>query len=341
MLLIVAHHYVVNSDVLNLMYNNPLSANSIYMFILGAWGKIGINCFIFITGYFMCKKNISLTKFIKLLLEVLFYNLFFSIFFIFVGIGNFSDFFKSFLIIKNIDSSNFTACFLLFYLFIPFLNVLIQNINQRQHKFLIGMLSFLYIFLGTIPKFSVTMNYVSWFSFLFLVSSYIRLYNIKKKNWGILTLLFFVLSVVSIILCLFIGQKIQKNIAYRFVTDSNTFLAFAVSFCSFMYFIDLKIKTNKIINLVAGSTFGILLIHTNSDAMRNWLWKDIFRVQIVYDYPFYQLIFYSFISIFTVFIVCALIDILRKRFLEKKFLEFIYNLEIYKKIDIWFKKIEL
>lgn len=70
MLLIVAHHYVVNSGVMDLMYKNPFSANAIFLFIFGMWGKIGINCFVLITGYFMCKRTITVRKFLKLLLEI-------------------------------------------------------------------------------------------------------------------------------------------------------------------------------------------------------------------------------------------------------------------------------
>ena len=62
MLLIVAHHYVVNSGIQDLMYENPLSANSIFLFLFGAWGKTGINCFVLITGYFMCKSKITSKK---------------------------------------------------------------------------------------------------------------------------------------------------------------------------------------------------------------------------------------------------------------------------------------
>lgn len=50
MLLIVAHHYVVNSGVLDVMYQHPLSVKSIFLFLFGMWGKIGINCFVLITG---------------------------------------------------------------------------------------------------------------------------------------------------------------------------------------------------------------------------------------------------------------------------------------------------
>lgn len=85
MLLIVAHHYVVNSGVKELIYGEPLKANSIFLFLFGMWGKIGINCFVLITGYFMCKSNITVRKFIKLLMEVYFYR--YAVYFVFVLTG--------------------------------------------------------------------------------------------------------------------------------------------------------------------------------------------------------------------------------------------------------------
>ena len=43
MLFIVAHHYVVNSGMMDNMWENPWATNSLFFFIIGAWGKIGIN----------------------------------------------------------------------------------------------------------------------------------------------------------------------------------------------------------------------------------------------------------------------------------------------------------
>lgn len=74
MLLIVAHHYVVLSDLPREIMIDPLSLKSIYLYIFGAWGKIGINCFVLITGYFMCTSRITLRKFVKLVGEVEFYS---------------------------------------------------------------------------------------------------------------------------------------------------------------------------------------------------------------------------------------------------------------------------
>ena len=84
MLLIVAHHYVVNSGLMNYdgpIYSSGFNWRSVFLLIFGMWGKIGINCFVLITGYFMCRSKITLKKFLKLILEVLFYRT--SIYYIF------------------------------------------------------------------------------------------------------------------------------------------------------------------------------------------------------------------------------------------------------------------
>ena len=65
MLLIVAHHFVVNSGLLEPIYDNPTSKTSLFLLLFGAWGKTGINCFVLITGYFMCTSQISLKKFLS------------------------------------------------------------------------------------------------------------------------------------------------------------------------------------------------------------------------------------------------------------------------------------
>lgn len=135
MMLIVAHHYVVNSGLIQVMPNSETTNNSIFLYIFGMWGKTGINCFMLITGYFMCKSNITIRKFLKLLLEVEFYKIIIYFIFIISGYEAFTlkGCIKSLLPITSV-ASGFTSCFLLFYLCIPFLNILIQNLTKEMHK---------------------------------------------------------------------------------------------------------------------------------------------------------------------------------------------------------------
>lgn len=71
MLVIVAHHYVVNSGIGDIVLNNSaINIKNTFYLIIGGWGKTGINCFVLITGYFMCKSRITIRKFLKLVFEV-------------------------------------------------------------------------------------------------------------------------------------------------------------------------------------------------------------------------------------------------------------------------------
>ena len=86
MFVIVAHHYVVNSGLMEVIAENgAMKGSSLFLLLFGWGGKTGINCFVMITGYFMCKSNITLKKFLKLLLEVEFYKILFYLIFLITG----------------------------------------------------------------------------------------------------------------------------------------------------------------------------------------------------------------------------------------------------------------
>ncbi len=320
MILIVAHHYVVNSGLLDLMYKDPMSYNSIFLFIFGAWGKIGINCFVFITGYFMCKSNITVKKFIKLLFEIMFYRIAIYIIFALAGYERLSmgSILKLFIPVRNI-SDGFTDCYLVFFLFIPFINVLLNNLTQRKHILLIILSLFTYSFFGSVPGFSVTMNYVSWFMVLYFISSFVRIYPNHLFNktliWGLLSIFSVLISIVSIFVSIKLYGRFGIYSLYYFIVDSNKLLAVITGFSLFMFFKSINIPYNKFINVVASSTFGVLLIHANSDAMRQWLWKDTLNNVGIYNSPY--LCVHAICSVLVIFAICIVIDQIRIRLIER------------------------
>lgn len=328
MLLIVAHHYVVNSGLTvagGPISNNVWSFPSQFLLMFGAFGKTGINCFVLITGYFMCKSNITAKKFVKLLFEVMFYKLIIHSIFWITGYApiTISSVLKAIIPFTSI-AQNFTGTYLLFFLCIPFLNVLVHNMNEKQHIRLLLLSSFIYIIFGTIPLFSVTMNYVSWYIVLYFIASYIRLYPKKVFNntkfWGIAALICVMLSLLSVFVCSWLGVKFNRYMPFAFVTDSNTLLAVLTGLSSFMFFKNLNIKQSKLINTISGTTFGVLLIHANSDIMRQWLWKDICNNVGTYNSVWMPL--HAIGCVIIIFAICATIDMFRIRFIEKPFFRF-------------------
>ena len=68
-------------------------------------------------------------------------------------------------------------------------------------------------------------------------------------------------------------------------------------------------------NTIAASTFGVLMIHANSDTMRQGLWKDVVNCTGVYYLPYACL--YAIGSVLAIFAICILIDYIRIHTLEK------------------------
>ena len=279
----------------------------------------------------MCKSEITSTKFLKLVLEIMFYRIVIGLIFILSDYQPFEwkSFLKFFIPVLSVKQ-NFGGCFILFFLFIPFLNVLIRNLDEKKHIYLLLLCSLTYILFGTIHR--VDMNYVSWFMVLYVISSYLRLYPKKwmtnQKFCGLMFLLTVFLSSLSVLVCLWFEKS-----PFYFVTDSNAFLAVLTGVFAFLFFKNLKLSYNKFINAVASTTFGVLLIHANSDTMRQWLWKDTLDNVGHYGMPLYVIC-----CVLGVFAVCSAIDYLRIKLIETPF--FCFWERKYERISGYFKRKE-
>lgn len=327
MLLIVAHHFVVNSGVMGQMDGNPSSWRSIALYLEGAWGKTGINCFVLITGWFMCKSHITLRKFLKLFLQVEFYNIICTASFWLTGYHDYT--FRELVFVLwpiGSISHDFVSCYLIFFLFIPFLNILVQHMTRHQHLLLMMLCLGAYTVLGSVPIIGLEYNYVTWFCILYIISSWLRLYDFPHKNdvrfwaWAMVVSVFFaVCSILAI--ALFIDNDDYKLTPMGLLNDSHKFFAVLAGVTSFMLFVNIRMPRSRFINSVVASTFGVLLIHANSDVMRQWLWQNVCDVAGHYNSE--NLLFYMLLVPITVFTACILIDHIRRRFLEEPVLDWI------------------
>lgn len=332
MLLIVAHHYIVNSGLIQHIQENGSIVNSGAMLLFGAWGKTGINCFVLITGYFMCRSRFTFEKLARLYLQIAFYTLIIYGIFCLTGHEDFSVFKLGWRLwpVKSI-ASDFISCFLLFYLFIPVLNILVANLKEDMHRYLVILLVVAFSILPSIPRLNMTFNYVTWFMALYMIASYIRIYGlfpkVSHKQWGWLAILMVAIGAISVL-----GMEViyrigytEKFYPYFFIADSNKFLSLAIAVSSFMYFKDLKIPHSRLINAFGGATFGVLLIHANSDAMRQWLWRETVECVGHFGDSILWTLGYAAASVIIIFIVCTGIDWFRGKFIEPYILNYVNN----------------
>lgn len=328
MLLIIAHHYTVNSGLTSLYDFSEITVNMLFLQFFGMFGKTVINCFSLITGFFMVKSEITVRKFLKTYFEVKFYYFLFYILFLATGYEIFSvkGLIKTIFSVVYEAGDLYTGTYVVFFLFIPVLNLLARKMSKKLYKYTLGILFLYFTVFATFMKHE-TFDFIGWMMVMYLTGAYIRLYQDEAKDYcktGLVgTMASVMLMFISIVVIDFFGSGFGFTSYDWMMSDSNKFFALTCSVSSFLLFKNLKIKQNKIINIVAASTFGVLLIHTNSDAMRRFLWQDVFRNMEFYSDSL--LIIHAFVTVLIVYTFCLIIDMIRIRFLEKPLFSWIDN----------------
>ena len=69
--------------------------------------------------------------------------------------------------------------------------------------------------------------------------------------------LFVLISALSVVACAFVSKRIEKTYYYVLVTDVNTLLAVCTGIAVFLFFRNLRMKPNRVINAIAATVFGV------------------------------------------------------------------------------------
>lgn len=321
MLLIIAHHFSVHGGF---KYpNNTLAVNSVFTQILLSGGKLGVNIFVLISGYFLSKSKIKVKRIICLCLQILFYSLVIFGVFTIAGLQPFSI--KE--LIKNIFPISynlwwFASTYIALYLLSPFINKVISVLSKKQYRLLLIIMFVMWSFIPTLLFTFSQANDLLWFVFLYLLAGYIRIHLDEKTNsvkrYCIITIALIFLIFLLNILFDVLGMKIAffaKHATTFYSQDRVTTLLIAVFM--FLMFKNLKIKPSVIINSIASTVFGVYLIHDHP-WVRKWLWTNVLANN-TYAHSKW-LVAYAFGAVCVVFVVCSLIEFTRLQLLEKHYM---------------------
>lgn len=307
MLLIVAHHFAVHSGfVLPLGF----SINKFVVQILAFGGKLGVDLFVLISGYFMVKSEFKIRKLIQLLIQTSFYSI--VIYFLTLSITG-ADNLEAFLhacVPLIYDIYWFVTVYVVLYVFSGFINRFIYSLNQKQHLKLVVGLAIVFSVLPTFLDSWINAGLYLWFVVLYLIAAYIRLYNpdFLKHHALMAGILLYSVILLSRGLCDYISNFVPSLVetTVYYPNENNTFVL-VVAILLFAGFRDLKIGYSKWINLIAKSTLGVYLIHDHA-AMRIVIWNELIHATTYFDSRMFPL--YAIASIVIVFCGSALIDTL-------------------------------
>jgi hypothetical protein len=322
MFMVVGHHFRVYGGFENL--DGKLFFNRAILFLLGSGGKIGVNGFVLLSGYFLCtsKKMLQARRLLSVYLPIFSFSA--VVFFAMVAAGKASvtlNTLREYLLPLSSDLYWFATAYFILCLLSPFLNLLIRAMDQTTHRRLLWIGFLVYSLLPTLLKVDYPLSDMPWFFFLYLLAAYIRLYPAKwmDRRW-----LAFAMAVGGYLITasyrLLWETLHAKTLAMRFVNREMTSKQYAVPVLAcalgcFLLFRTLHIKHNKTINWIASATFGVYLFHEHR-LLRPLLWQQWFDSRPWFTQPA-QLLLHGLFAILAVFLLGVLADIVRQWLIEK------------------------
>jgi len=163
-------------------------------------GKISVNVYILISGYFLIySKKVKIKKFLKLELQMITYSLIEYL----IGIYVFKlEKFQLNTLQQNLLplSNNvwwFASNYVKLYLLFPLINIGIRGLNRMNYRKYLILTSLFFCIIPTIFH-DTHNNYLLWFGFLYFVAGYLRKYSIAENTksiiWFILVIVIYIIT---------------------------------------------------------------------------------------------------------------------------------------------------
>ena len=347
MIMIMFHHFAYHGNF-EWIFNEVTLPHLWYDFILMG-GKVGVDIFVLISGYFLIENTEKLfqpKKLLKFWGQVVFYSIMTYLLSVMLRLNAFEikQLIKVCLPITY-PGWWFASTYFMLYLIHPFLNKLLHGLSKTEYQYLILMMVLCWSIIPTATTQLFESNSLLWFVTLYGIAGYVNLYggNQKLQSKHYFSLYFMVLIITYTVSTtfLFLGTKKEEWSTHAidfFEIERLPILLMAITL--FMGFVTLKMNYHKWINMIASATFGVYLIH-DSSYIRYYLWTNIFKINQYQDSTF--LILYSILVVFILYVSCTMIDLIRKKLVEKPYMLFVnhytyYFLKSFKIICEMFRK---
>lgn len=324
MLMIIVHHFAQYN--LGAFSDTMITLPRMWNYFLFMWGKVGVDIFLIISGYYMITDKspvVSIKKVLKYMGQIVFYS---AGFYVAWGLLHLNEMSINEMIKFCFPITNsmwwFATVYFIILIIHPYLNKLLTGINKADYQ---KILIFGLVIWSIIPIF-IDSNFQSsklmWGIYLYCLAGYIRLYGLRN-NWNMVR--WIVIAVITIIItyvfaCLmsYWGISDSKYIEYITLLYTQEYLAvLLISLSLFMVFINVNMAYNKIVNVIASATFGVYLFHEHG-YVKYILWNNIFiSEEYRNDYRF---VLFSLVVGTCVFLLGVIIDLIRQIIFEKPFM---------------------
>ena len=224
MFLVVLSHYYNHG---NFPVDSIISINKVGMQLLASAGKIAVDVFVIISGYFLITAKFSWSKLIKFISCTYFWSLSILLFCICIyGIDSLDIGLVKKSLFPLTPLNWFARAYLHLYIVFPLINWAIEKIGKRYHLILICILTLFFYLIPTINNHLMGGYLNSFFMFidLYLIGAFIKLYEAPsiKKYFNLLGLV----SVCTIFLSIIYFDILGRSNPYYMIKENIMIHAF-------------------------------------------------------------------------------------------------------------------
>lgn len=317
MWLIVVHHFIVHG-ALGGGVNADGGVKALLSYELSCGGKLGVDIFVLITGFYMIEKQFKAASFFHILYITLFYALVAIIAVSLLAPGYFSqEKLVSSLWPNTLGGLNwFAVAYLGLYLFIPFLNKFAAALAKEHYKTLLVVGAVCFALLPTFLNATFISSYFVWFCYLYLCAGYLRKFGSNTLDKYSVPIMLVSLAIVLgsvAVFWLLPSLVAYLNISVTYLAGTYSPFLLLVAVTLFWIFKRWDIGSIAVVNTIAKTTFGIYLIHDNR-LLRVFLWR-LFEPVYAASPAVMAIGILGFSTI--IFLVCAMLEMLRAHIAER------------------------
>lgn len=305
MLLIVMHHVIVHGSF---DYKADTSILGKIVQLLAIGGRVGVNGFIMLTGYFSYKSSFNFKKIMSIVLQV-YTSVIIILLVSLLWKRSYSTTELLYFLNPFSNSLWFVREFVFLLMMAPYLNGLIAKLSESRLNvvLLIGLL--LFVLLPSFVDLGFFKSNIFWFSYLYLVAgTYHKYYTAKLSHPQKIGT---IVSLLMIVVAYFAFTLKFTHLSGAGVGQQNSIFMLGLTMALFLFFEVLPLGHSKVINRLARLTFGVYIFH-DFPIMRDQLIAmiDLSRISqfsLITAIPY--VLFYA-VAIFT---ISAILEFIRQR----------------------------
>lgn len=261
-----------------------------------SWGgKIAVELFVIISGYFLISSKFKIRKLLKLWFEVFCYSVIPVVIYNIIQGKEFTfDSFYKYLYPVSSNIFWFVTSYIQLYLLSPFIVKMIKSIKKDTIKKMLIMITLIFIVMRTILYKPNIFEFGNIFGFIyfFCIGAYIKLYGIefleknRKRNIILLLIILVTYFTMRMVLIKIIEPMEIPKLGYIIDVNLldynlNSIFAISISILSFYIFKNIKLKKHKTINFFASTSLAVYLLHENP-IVRQVIWNQLFSIKFVH-----------------------------------------------------------